>query len=292
MTTSKINLALNRNQRAISKDFEPTNLNADIIDIPKEKIIWLFYNNYREMHSVVRSGLGLCGAYDYNAAYIKSVIDTDCAHTALCIVIARQLFTYFGDVFDINEQMRIINILEIHDMGESNGDIPDDGRQDKEKKFIDEFAILYNKLEYHPMRDQLMRDFVIFEHCDVLEWGPYTWSKREQEIMQTAKLCDKVEAILCSFHYEKKHIIATLKYKADHFDGLSKQDIRFISEIDDNRAASVFFAHFIENYHNFYMFNIFFRIVLCTCGDVRTQIFPWLNDFLVARGLDFMNLAR
>ena len=101
MTTSKINLALNRNQRAISKDFEPTNLNADIIDIPREKIIWLFYNNYREMHSVVRSGLGHCGAYDYNAAYIKSVIDTDCAHTALCIVIARQFFTYFEDVFDI-----------------------------------------------------------------------------------------------------------------------------------------------------------------------------------------------
>lgn len=246
--------------------------------------IWKQYSRYRSGDRVIRSGSGLCGVYDFNpdGPFNDNYIENVTMHSTSCEELARNIFSrtgHYGSIFNPEEQRRIIRLLRYHDLGEDeHGDQAEDGSIDPKDKFEAELTSFVKKVHGHRFDEQLIRDFIIFEHADSPKW-----SQRDRQIFQFAKLVDKTDSLLSAFVFEKQGRKGTLRYKKEHFGKISEQDQRFIDEIHEDSEAGVFTAHVIDSYKDYFGLQIFICIVVMACLDVRGYVFPWLHDFLEKR---------
>jgi hypothetical protein len=248
-----------------------------------DRLIFLSYLAFRSGDKIPRSGAGLCGVFPYNpnSPFLARPIETDTIHAASSIALATCFFKAYPDYFTLEQQLRIVNVLTIHDLGETT-DIPDDGSKDKEEKFLHELTEICKKFQHlNPQeRDKLLRDYIIFAHAD----DPI-WSEEDRRVMQFAKLCDKADAILSAFCYELDCRGGSLLTKENMYGGLTKQDKFYVDETGSFRPGDVFTAHFIDNYNSFYYFKEMFDVILAACLYARQSNFPWLEKFLKKRKL-------
>lgn len=260
------------------------------LEFNSPKAIWDMYKNYRSNDSVIRSGSGLCGVYRFDPKNptMKDYRESDTLHSTTVEELARNIFRFYPALFSIEEQMRIINLLRYHDLGETI-DNPDDGSKDKDEKFEEELLTFTNKISslFPADQERLIRDFVIFEHA-----GLEIWPEEDRKILQFAKLCDKTDAPLGALIYELQDRHGSLKYKKDHFGGITAQDQRFADEIGEYSQSGIWTAHMIDTYLYFDYIDIFIEIIIEACKDVRGTIFPWMYEFCQKRGIQETLLSK
>jgi len=273
---------------------EMTGNKSELEEAPLEfnspKAIWDMYKNYRSNDSVIRSGSGLCGVYKFDPKNptMEDYRESDTLHSTTVEELARNVFRFYPVMFTIEEQMRIINLLRYHDLGETI-DNPDDGSKNKDEKFVEELNTLIGKISslLPAEQEMLVRDFVIFENASLS-----IWNEDDKRILQFAKLCDKTDAPLGAFVYELQNRPGSIKYKEEHFGGLTRQDQRFADEIGEYSQAGIWTAHMIDTYLNFDYIDIFIEIIIEACKDVRGAIFPWMHDFCKKRGIQETLLSK
>lgn len=259
-------------------------INPSISKIEPSLAIWRNQVSYRAGDRPIRSGNGLCGVFvGFNPEYpfLDDYIETDTIHSASCINLAINIFEFYPKLFDIYEQFRIISVLKDHDLGESErGDKADDGSTEHKEKFKIELEEFVRKIQYHTeeFQDVLIKDFIMFEHADSLEWD-----ERSREIFQFAKLVDKTDALLSAFIYEKQGRKGSLLYKKKHFGGITGQDQYYSDQTREYSQAGIWSAHMIDHYKDYKSLKIFVDIVVAACRDVRGMIFPWFWEFLEKR---------
>lgn len=238
--------------------------------------VWLMHLNWTEGHKVIRSGSGYCGIYPFNPdrPILNDYVETDTIHASSCEEWAINVFRFYMDLFSIKEQYRIIRFLRYHDLGEKV-DLADD--RPRTQKFKDELELFIKRIQYlsEDAQTQLIRDFVIFENAKDSHWD-----KRDQEIMQFAKLCDKADAPLTALLYEKEGRGGSLLYKEKFFEELTKQDKENIKIAGTSAQADAWLVHLIDGYNSYYGFDIFLDIIVAACHDVRGEGFPWLYGYL------------
>lgn len=245
--------------------------------------IWKMYKNYRSGDKVIRSGSGLCGVYPYkrNRPRLKNYIETDTMHSTTVEEVAQNIFRFYPALFTEKEQIRIVHLLRYHDLGEKI-DNPDDGSTPHDKKFKRELKRFIRKISslQPAVQEMLIRDFIMFENADFV-----LWDKKSRELMQFAKLCDKADAPLGAFLYEKQGRKGSLMYKKKHFGGITDQDEAYAQEIGDYSQAGIWTAHMIDHYQGYEYLDLFVEIIAAACKDVRGSVFPWLRSFLERRQL-------
>ena len=251
----------------------------------KSLAIWKSYENYRSGDRVIRSGSGLCGVYDFNPEepFTNDYVETDTIHSSTCVELANNIFEQYPQLFDMYDQFRITSLLRYHDLGEDErGDKPDDGSSSHEEKFEIELREFIKKIQYHTVeyQDILIRDFIIFEHAQSFDWTP-----RDREVFQFAKLCDKADAPLGAFIFEKQGRKGSLLYKKKHFGGITDQDEYYTSQTREYSQAAIWTAHMIDTYKEYEYLKIFVDVIAAACRDTRGMIFPWLWEFLTKRNL-------
>lgn len=258
-------------------------LESNPLEYNSSKAIWGMYKNYRSNDTVIRSGSGLCGVYRFDPKHPKmnDYRESDTLHSTTVEELARNIFRFYPALFDIKEQKRIVDLLRYHDLGETI-DNPDDGSKDKDEKFEEELETFVSKVSSLVPADQerLIRDFVIFEHA-----GLEIWPEDDKKILQFAKLCDKTDAPLGALIYELQDRHGSLKYKKEHFGGITQQDQKFADEIGEYSQAGIWTAHMIDIYLYYDNIEIFIDIIIEACKDVRGEIFPWLYEFCKKRGI-------
>lgn len=247
--------------------------------------IWDMYKHYRSNDIVVRSGSGLCGVYnnyDPKNPLDRDYVESDTLHSTTVEELARNVFRFYPFLFDLEEQNRIINLLRYHDLGETV-DNPDDGSKNKDEKFIEELETFINKTSsLNPIeQEDLIRDFVMFEHAN-----EECWSEDNKRILQFAKLCDKADAPLGALLYELQGRPGSLLYKQKHYGGITEQDQKYADEIGEFSQAGVWTAHMIDTYLDYENIEIFIKILVEACIDVRGHVFPWMYEFCKNRGID------
>ena len=260
------------------------------LEFNSAKAIWDIYKNYRSNDTVIRSGSGLCGVYRYDPKHPKmnDYRESDTLHSTTVEELARNIFRFYPALFTVSEQKRIVDLLRYHDLGETV-DNPDDGSKDKDEKFEEELETFITKVSSLVPADQerLIRDFVIFEHA-----GLEIWSEEDKRILQFAKLCDKTDAPLGALIYELQDRHGSLKYKKDHFGGITAQDQRFADEIGEYSQSGIWTAHMIDTYLYYADIEIFIEIIIEACKDVRGEVFPWLYEFCKKRGISENLLSK
>ena len=241
--------------------------------------IWLTHTNWSELNKIVRSGHGLCGVYTFDPKkpIMDNYIENDTMHSSSCVEWATTIFRFYPELFNLEEQYRIITFLRYHDLGEKR-DLPDD--RPRAQKFKDELKLFVQRTQYLPdsVQNQLISDFVIFENANNI-----CWKDRDRQIMQFAKLCDKADAPLAALLYEKEGRKGSLAYKAESFEDLTPQDARNIEIAGTSDQTDAWVVHLIDGYGTYYCFEIFLNIIVAACYDVRGEIFPWLEDYLKLR---------
>ena len=248
--------------------------------LPAPLAIWKTYVNYREGDKVVRSGHGLCGVYDfsYDKALDPNYVENDTMHSSTAEEVANNIFRFFPSIFPVREQKRIIDFLRYHDLGESKaGDKPDDGSTSKDEKVSAELEEFIRKVQYLPsyIQEQLIRDFVMFEHADFA-----CWEEESKRVMQFAKLCDKVDAPLAALLFEKQGRKGDLNYKLKNFGSITEQDQNYIDQMHESSQAAVWTAHMLDKFRDYENLDLFAEIVVAACRDVRGFVFPGLYEFL------------
>ena len=249
------------------------------------QIIWRMYCNYRQNDKVVRSGFGLCGIYPFDPEKptLTNCVENDTIHSTTCEELASLMFRYFPSmVVDPKEQKRLIQLLRYHDLGE-NVDRPDDGSTSKDAKFKYELNVFRKKISSLLVEEQrnLIYDFVMFEHAD---WD--CWNMHDKYLMQIAKLCDKADALLGAFWYERCGRAGDLEYKRKHFGGITEQDEYFCKETGSTLIADAWTANFIKSYKTYDKFPLFLSVITTACRETRGKNFPWIESFLKKHGFN------
>lgn len=246
--------------------------------------IWKMYKSYRSNDSVVRSGSGLCGVYDFDPKYPfnDNYIESDTMHSTAVEELAWDIFRFYPDLVDHDTQWRIIQLLRYHDLGESS-DCPDDGSRDHDEKTESEMQIFINKIRFLDpiLQDELIKDMVVFENMDAISWADPKQAFR----CGLAKVFDKADALVGALLYESQGRVGTLSYKSKHFGRETDRDRAYADEIGDDRQADVWTAHLIDQYGKYPGADICIAITQAASIDVRGLPFTWLPEFAKKRGV-------
>lgn len=243
--------------------------------------IWRHYETVRRGHLVIRSGFGLCGCYNKyqpNSPPDPHRQESDTEHASGCVEIVRSLAAYYPDLLTPNFYRRAEYLLKDHDLGENEyGDHPDDGSQNRAEKDRSELISFALATAHLPaqLRQTLVADFIRFQ--DPLFPGH---PRALAELVQLAKVVDKIEAILSATFYEKTGAAGDLFHKEEHYSTLTEQDRHFIREAgNDSSIVAGWLAHTVYEYHMYYGFPYLLDVVKAAVTDVRGAWFPWFDDF-------------
>ena len=240
--------------------------------------IWQIYKKVREGDLVIRSGFGLCGVYDYHTdnALNHRHPESDSEHANGCIEIARNLSRFCPNLFDINEWIRIFDLLRYHDLGEvAYGDHPDDGTQDIRDKNAVELAAFKQVVSYLPLDQAVIlvqdfRDFQILGHGFIADAYQY---KR----ISFCKLCDKLDAVLRAIIYELSGVGGDIKYKGEFHPPVSDRDTFYARCTGSQQISQTWALHFLDICHKYPFFALFFTILKAAVCEVNGGAFyNWL----------------
>ena len=248
--------------------------------------IWQVFLAVQRGDYVKRSGFGLCGCYDYNPneGLNYAHAESDNEHAFGCEELAINFCRFFPTLFTTCDWNRIISLVRYHDLGETKyGDRLDDGSQNHEEKNEVELEAFVEAIKPLPTfyREQLLHDFQCFQKLEVGQ----KLDPRDYEVISFAKLCDKAHAPLRGGVYQLYGVNGSLQYKKDNHGGITDQDQEYANITGTMRLVDNWTAHFIDHYHKYPHFDMFFAVLCEMMKDIDGRTFPWLSQFIQDKGI-------
>lgn len=201
--------------------------------------IWRNYFNIKTQTRVIRSGYAMFGVYEMpKKRLVDKRSESVLEHAGGIIALMTMLNMFYPEMFEFSEAD--FRFMLLHDLPEIYmGDIPDDGRQEKDtKRSLEEeyFSLMMKQFPEKESRENLIR-------LNKYQLGADEKSRK-------LFLIDKLEAVLQAMVYQ------TIAKKFDRvysreISTLSERDRKFAEEIGSTEMVDLFLVNFLDKTQGF-----------------------------------------